>query len=1000
MSISQSSPFAHLSFWSLPGAIRVIIVGLAWFLSQVLAAQTAPHPAFRQYTTDDGLASSEVYCIVQDRQGYIWISTDNGVSRFDGYSFRNYGVKEGLKENVIFVMQLDTLGRLWMQAMGGNLYYMNGDTIMPYRYNCALLDFKDRPDWSKGFILEGSGQQVFIASVKYGVIHISETGMATTLAHKEPVCVEVFETSGILLNAYCEKEDAGTYTEQLQLKRRCHPLHLQTSSGTWTFDTLVYTNTEGQAPQAFRLAAGQYLYKVYNDLWYLENGQVRWHRYFPFDILHAQLMPDGQLFLGIHRYQGLRVYPSVNALHQNEGTTWLPGKSVSYFMEDREGGHWFATNADGIFYTPGDKFMVHDRETGLPDEKVTALAVKNENELYAGLSNGEVWHLDRRSGIWTGLPALPSRGEVRDLFFDQNNQQLWAGRSKLFYLKNNNWALMAASYEGGSVSISNHITLSPNGERLWVCYFVGFMSIALPDLVPGNIHKKYGQRTFVVLEDYSGRVWVGKPDGLFEWKGDTLLGRQSLHPAFALRVEDMALLPDSTLVVATKGGGVLFWKGEKFEQITTDQGLTADMLECLWADGSGTVWAGTLNGLNRISGTWGHRRVQQITVSHGLPSNEINRIRTWGEDVWVATSKGLAHFVNKSQHHLTPVPTINSLMANGRSVSLKKAVILRPSENNLTIAFSAINFKMNGQILYRYRMDGSPWYTTLNRSLNFPQLPPGERLFEVQAQNEDGVWSQAATLCFEILPPWWATWWAKTAALLAFALAGPLFYKYRMRRVREVHQIELQMAELERSALQAQMNPHFIFNCLNSIQNFILQNEKESAISYLGSFAALVRSMLNASVSGSIALADEIKLLNNYLALEKLRFKDRFDFEVTVAEGIDVYEVKIPPLLIQPYVENAVLHGMANKEAEGKVAVHFEKKKSFVEITVEDNGPGMSKENVNKNPGPAHKSVGMSITKERLEMLAKNGQNSEVRIEPGSACGTVVHIRIELEDSH
>jgi hypothetical protein len=392
--------------------------------------------------------------------------------------------------------------------------------------------------------------------------------------------------------------------------------------------------------------------------------------------------------------------------------------------------------------------------------------------------------------------------------------------------------------------------------------------------------------------------------------------------------------------------------------------------------------------------------VKRITVFNGLPSNEINRVATVGNELWVATSKGLVHFLPKEKNHYAPVPEIDVVLVNNRPINHSKRLSLGPNQNNLTIRFSAINYSMNGKIPYRYRFTGSPWTTTLTRSVNLPVLPAGERRFEVQAQNEDGIWSESAVLRFEIQPHWYATWWARSAAAVALALGVFMFLKIRTKRLEKAHEMQLQMANLERSALQAQMNPHFIFNCLNSIQNFILQNEKESAISYLGSFAALVRSMLNASVSGSIALADEIKLLNNYLALEKLRFKGRFDFEVTVAEGIDVYEVKIPPLLIQPYVENAVLHGMSNKEAEGKVAVHFEKKTSFMEITVEDNGPGMSKENVHKYPGPAHKSVGMSITKKRLELLAKNRQNSEVRIEPGSASGTVVHIRIELEESH
>ena len=523
----------------------------------------------------------------------------------------------------------------------------------------------------------------------------------------------------------------------------------------------------------------------------------------------------------------------------------------------------------------------------------------------------------------------------------------------------------------------------------------------LSGLVPENIIKGYGQRSYAVLEDYAGKVWVGRRNGLSEWEAGILQGRQNLHPAFSLRVEDLGLLPDSSLVVATKGGGIVFWKAGRFEQLTTDQGLCADMLECLHVDDQGVVWAGTLNGLNRISGSWGKRQVEQITVSHGLPSNEINSIRTFGEQVWVATSKGLVQFSGKKNNHFLPKPKIESVLANNRAIDLTKAVLLAPQQNNLSIRFFAINYKMNGKIPYRYRLDGGAWTQTLSRSLNFAELPPGKRLFEVQAQNEDGVWSASTALNFTIKPPWWLTWWAISGAcLLAFlsVLAG---YKYRTGQLKKENRTQRQITELERAALQAQMNPHFIFNCLNAIQNFILQNEKEASILYLGRFARLVRSMLNASVSGKIMLQEEVQLLNNYLDLEKLRFKNRFNFEIKTAEGLDLFETMIPPLLVQPYVENAVLHGISGRETGGSVVVSFSKKADWLEVTILDNGKGLKTPKAELGTTTNYKSHGMTITRNRLELLSANKEKSQVNTqtlydENGQVSGTQVIIQIGL----
>jgi sensor histidine kinase YesM len=207
---------------------------------------------------------------------------------------------------------------------------------------------------------------------------------------------------------------------------------------------------------------------------------------------------------------------------------------------------------------------------------------------------------------------------------------------------------------------------------------------------------------------------------------------------------------------------------------------------------------------------------------------------------------------------------------------------------------------------------------------------------------------------------------------------------------------------LERAALQAQMNPHFIFNCLNSIQNYILQSEKESAILYLGRFAGLVRSVLNASVSGKISLEEELSLLNNYLALEKLRFKDRFTYEVKVAENLNVFDVYIPPLLIQPYVENALLHGISGKVSGGEVSVFFEKKANDLEVSIQDNGVGMTGNGTKAKSTISHKSFGMSITRNRLELLKNKQENEVVHTRTiydkhGQISGTKVTILIGLK---
>ncbi len=1004
--------YAPWSIYSLlpPGLINRPLTKLFLLYSFLLifdqaTAQNSPHPSFRQYTTDDGLASPEVFHILQDNAGFIWISTDNGVSRFDGYTFHNYGVKEELKENVIFEMQLDTLGRLWMQAMSGNLYYLEGDRIHPYWNNEVLLNFKNRPDTGKGFIVEGAGEMVHIATLKYGILSIAKDGTTTTYTHGEPVYSQIFEKNGKAIYALSDQkapEVGRDYRDSLFNQNQYFPLYLHTQDTVKALRDLAFANDKIYNDEAFYLGPGKYFFQMYHNLWLIEEGEVRWRHSFPHRLLYAHLMKNGQLLVGLYGHGGLRIYESLETFCHTSGYSCLPGKSLNFFMEDDEGGRWFATHEDGVFYAPADAIMVYDLEAGLPDEKVTTLAMKNEQEIYIGLENGQIWTLHTPSLQWQQLPEVPDIGAIQELYFDSQYQQLWAGRVNLFYLKDNQWMTRPIGAEEIPLARINHLAKGLQKDHLWLYNYKGFQRLEANRAIISNMYRGGDHRIYAIQEDYHGRVWVAQSNGLFEWVDNTLQQRQHVHPAFSLRIEDLALLPDSTLVLATKGGGVLFWKDDQLEQITTEQGLTADMMECLHADQNGGLWCGTLNGLNKISGTWGQRQVEQLTVFHGLPSNEINAIRTFGDNVWVATSKGLAHFTNKKKSGFSEKPILASVLANGRPLDLTYPPVLPADQNNLTISFLAINYKMNGKIPYRYRMDQGDWTHTFMRTLNSPALPSGSRCFEVQAQNEDGVWSESTMLMLVIRPPWWETWWARAGALLALLSLGLGAYYYRTGQLKKELKIQRQMTDLERSALQAQMNPHFIFNCLNSIQHYILKNEKESAIAYLGSFASLVRSMLNASVVGEILLVEEIKLLNNYLHLEKLRFKNRFSYEIKTGENVDVYEVEIPPLLVQPYVENAVLHGISGRKIGGEIAIYFEKKASYLEVQIVDNGKGINLEKEAKSNPKAHKSFGMSITQNRLELLSANKEEKSVITtniydEEGQIVGTKVIIRIGLK---
>jgi len=667
--------------------IRLIMI--ICFISSLsnLLAQSSPHPVFKQYTSDNGLPSSEVYDIIQDNQGFIWISTDNGVSRFDGYEFHNFGPREGLKENVIFKMQLDSLGRVWMQANNGKLFYAYQDSIHPYKNNAVLLEYPDRPDYAKGFILEGNGETVHVSTLKYGVISIMQNGESDTYFRDSIPNRQIFSKNDQTIYAQADLSNTNSENQRHIFNtsgKEIIKLHfVDNCSNDSPITIFSPTNSTHKTLRVISLSGKMLLIQFNNSLWYIYDKKIQWHRNYSDIILDGLILPDGRIILGLGMHRGVQIYHSLNDIRYGTGKRWLPGKTVSDIFVDNEESLWLATNEHGIFYCQNGSPLIDDLETGLPDEVITSIAIKESNKIYAGLNNGQIIQLNNNT-IYAPIAKLPSSQRIRDMLFEHSMDQLWIGGDYLYLLRNESLSIQNFTYDNIQYSMGNRITMSQSNNFKWICSYAGFIGLdhqGSPKFVlPG-----FSGRAYIVREDHNGRVWVGKSGGLFEWQDNHLIDRTKLHPAFSLRVEDIEIMPDSTLAIATKGGGVILWKGNEFEQLGTNNGLTTNMIECLHADTHGNLWVGTLNGLNQISGPWENRKVYQITKFNGLPSNEINRIASSSNIVWVATNKGLAHFSSTRPIHTdSPKPIITSIQANGQSVKIAQEVNLGWEENNVT----------------------------------------------------------------------------------------------------------------------------------------------------------------------------------------------------------------------------------------------------------------------------------------------------------------------------
>jgi LytS/YehU family sensor histidine kinase len=298
----------------------------------------------------------------------------------------------------------------------------------------------------------------------------------------------------------------------------------------------------------------------------------------------------------------------------------------------------------------------------------------------------------------------------------------------------------------------------------------------------------------------------------------------------------------------------------------------------------------------------------------------------------------------------------------------------------LTFSFVGIYHRNPEAVRYKWKLEGlnEEWSPALaQHEVTYSNLSPGEYIFKVLSCNEYNVWNNdPITFEFRILPPIWKTWWFMGfSVILCFFIVWFVFHsrykklKEESKREKEKLEMEKSIIELEQEAARLQMNPHFIFNSLNSIQGFIATNDAFQAKKYLAKFARLMRLILENAREEYIPLQNEADMLENYLELEKLSKNNKFEFSINLSKDINTETLEIPPMMIQPFVENAIIHGIKRKEGQGRIEINFNTKSSLLICEVIDNGIGRQKSFETKDKNSKHKPTGMLVTKKRLEQL-------------------------------
>jgi hypothetical protein len=514
---------------------------------------------------------------------------------------------------------------------------------------------------------------------------------------------------------------------------------------------------------------------------------------------------------------------------------------------------------------------------------------------------------------------------------------------------------------------------------------------ALYDYPSMTLIKRIWEGRATAVHYSNGYYYVGTPQGIYAGKNPdslTFLGKDI--PETISIISSIAEDEKGVLWIATQEKGIIGIKNnKKLAQFTSRNGLTSNNCKDI-AIGNGKLWVATDKGLNEIDLADLQKPTRTYTTADGLPADNIDVLYIRDSIIYIGGPAGLTAFNHRNILHrsICTLKILNIVLGDS-SAPVRPEYTMMHGKNSLKISYAGISHRSAGNITFYYRMKGlmNAWDSTRQTTLEFPSLPPGDYEFELMAKNRFGVQSEAAGFSLSIKAPYWQRAWFIAGAILLICGAIYWLLTARFRKMREKEwekiRIRQKINDLEQRVQRAQMNPHFIFNCLNSIQHFIISNDMEATNQYLTEFASLIRQTLDNSEKTAITIDNEIRYLKSYLELEKMRFGHHFDFAIEADPQLADNTVYIPVMFVQPYAENSIRHGFRyKKDVPGFIRIRFLLEDSRLTCIIEDNGVGRKKAMESRSRlGTEHFSKGTSLNIERMNTLNEYYYGDNITIE-------------------
>lgn len=932
-----------------------------WFLftylfscSSILLSQNS---FFKHYQPTNGLPFENVYASIQDSKGYMWFCSDRGVARFDGEDWLHLNSSDGLPDNDIHNLFEDSKGRIWFSTFNGELcYYYQGEIYNGFindKIENGIKDYYEDKDGTLWIIpLNNDFSSINKFNFKFYQNELYK------------------QRKGFLLEQY-------------------DSLYMITKDQTFVLDDKFFKFNYSLSTASNIVA----YYHTDNEYYYVSSiGLIRIseqgeeliipQEYLPTtnDILSIYITKSGAIWLS-NAKGGVYIYENYPQQKYNYKTI-LDQHKISSVFEDTEGNKWFTTLSSGVFFMP---YYFSESNINMIDNfdnthNFSCIDYR-QNEFWLASKEGIIYNYTNKSVHKIDLNKYNDKDQksISNIVEFAHYEQ-----SLLVVTTNGVYVVDKENYENtylipmplNKLYSPKKIIQSKIG--LTVSHSMGILLLKEQkgkyyfeelDIPYERIH------THTVVND---EIWYVTANHLkiYKYNNKTLKTINLKHFGISQRVKQLITVNDSIKLCSTNGQGLFIINKEStLSQLREHDGLSSNFNSKVKKHDN-YFWVSSMKGLDMIA--WENNEFiikKSFNSYNGLGNNTITDFTIADDTIIFCNKNILSQFVideRKLQNQKVPPPIyIDEIRVNNSIINKSELVVEQDDNIQITAKLIDYNQDLNTKIQYRLLGESSSdWQNTNSRSIKLVSIQPGDYRFEIRSKKEESEWSIASTISIHVKPSLWQhpIFLLILFSILILVIASLISKYHKTSNKKHLDEINtnFKIKTLEQKALQAMMNPHFIFNVLNSIQYLLSLKDADKAQTELNRFAKLIRLNLEITQDKFITIENEIEYLELYLSLEKLRFDDSFSYEIKCSDALSIYDTNIPTMLIQPFVENAIWHGIMPQNGKGFIRIDFFCDDNNLLIKIFDNGIGYNPElNLNKT----HKSVGLKMTKERLELM-------------------------------